>query len=128
MRRTASIVAVVLASGCDLPASDASDGGDAGATCGATTCTSTQICLYRECTAAEKCRPSATCRSNETPSVCSDGQPGCLVSQCGPVVQGCRDVPSSCKSTDVACACSAVCGSAGGCKQVDGRNALCAGS
>lgn len=117
---------VLLVAACDLQQDAKSDGGDAG-NCGAATCTATQICLYRECTAAEKCRPSTTCMSNETPSVCADGKPGCLVTQCGPVIQGCRDIPPSCGS-DVTCACTSICGSAVGCKQVDGKNALCAGS
>lgn len=123
MRALAVVLSLAAVAGCDDLANDSADGGDSGA-CGASTCSATQICLYRECTAQERCRPSTTCAANETPSSCN-GQPGCLVAQCGPVIQGCRDVPASC-SGDVTCACGSICGSPSACKQVDGRNALCA--
>lgn len=107
-------------SACDLTANTPADGGTS---CGAQTCTASQVCAYRECTDKEKCVVSTQCPSGSTPTVCG-GQPGCLLAQCGPVVVGCRDVPSSCAS-DTTCACNAICGDAGGCAMTDGKNVDC---
>src|SRR5262249_3844572 len=80
-------------------------GADAAGSCGSQTCSATQICLYRECTERERCRPSQSCPAGTIPADCS-GQPGCLVSpsQCAPILQGCRDIPPSCGG-DITCAC-----------------------
>ncbi len=107
-------------------AADAST--DAPATCGTQTCTTTQLCLYRECSEKDRCRPQTSCPTGTTPADCN-GKPGCIVpaSQCPAVVQGCRDIPVSCGG-DVTCACASICGSAQQCSKVDGRNAACTGS
>ncbi len=103
------------------------DTADGGTSCGSSTCTSGQVCAYRECTDKEKCVVSTQCPSDSTPTTCG-GQPGCLVASCGPVVVGCRNVPSTCTAGDGTCACNAVCGDAGGCAKVDGNNVDCIGS
>jgi hypothetical protein len=122
-----TFASLVAAAGCDT-LGDTSDGGADASGCGSQTCSSTQFCLYRDCSLKDRCKPSATCPPGTTPSDCS-GQPGCLVppSQCAPIVQGCRDVPPSCGG-DVRCACESVCGGAAACSQVDGANASCTGS
>ncbi len=103
---------------------NANDGADGGTSCGSSTCTSTQVCAYRECTDKERCVVATQCPTDSTPTTCG-GKPGCLLAQCGPVVVGCRPVPSSCTSGDTQCACNAVCGDAGGCAKVDGKNVDC---
>jgi hypothetical protein len=110
----------VLLAACDLQSNTTADGGTF---CGAQTCTSSQVCAYRECTDKERCVVSAQCPTSSTPTTCS-GQPGCLLAQCGPVVVGCRDAPATCQG-DVMCACNAVCGDAGGCTRIDGQNVDC---
>ncbi len=115
-----SCVCAMLALGCDMPGDTAADGGT---TCGSATCTASQVCAYRECTDKERCVVATQCPTDSTPTTCN-GQPGCLLAQCAPVVTGCRDVPTACNN-DVQCACTSVCGDAGGCAKVDGRNIDC---
>ncbi|AKV04194.1 hypothetical protein AKJ09_10857 [Labilithrix luteola] len=119
------VVTALLAStgGCETMGDSADGGADSGV-CGQATCSSTQFCLYRECTTKERCIPSTSCPTGTTPADC-DGRPGCLSPTCGPVLQGCREIPTTCGS-DVTCACGSVCGSPSACSKVDGRNALCA--
>jgi hypothetical protein len=113
------LFAIALA-GCDLQ----TDSPDGGTSCGSQTCSSTQVCAYRDCTDKEKCVVSAQCPTNTTPTTC-DGQPGCLLSKCGPIVVGCRAVPAACTASDVQCACTSICANAGGCSKIDGRNVDC---
>ena len=108
-----------LCAGCDVHA----DEPDGGLQCGGSTCTSAQVCAYRECTDKERCVVSAQCPTNSTPTTCG-GQPGCLVAQCGPVVVGCRAIPSTCQASDMQCACNGIC-SNGGCSKIDGKNVDC---
>lgn len=128
MRLAPCLLAITLLSGCET-LNDAGDAGaDAAGACAGQTCSASQVCLYRECSEKERCRPSTTCAAGTTPADC-DGRPGCLVpaSQCAPVAQGCRDVPPSCGG-DVTCACQSICGSPAACAKVDGRDVACAGS
>lgn len=119
------VVAALLSStgGCET-LGDSDDGGADSGACGEATCSSTQFCLYRECSTKERCVVSTSCPAGTTPTSC-DGQPGCLVANCSPVLQGCREIPSTCGG-DVTCACQNVCGSPSACSEVNGRNALCA--
>ena len=110
---------------CDPLGADSADAGDAAGACGTATCNAMQVCLYRQCSTADRCRVSSTCRASETPTTCAGGQPGGLSATCTPVVQGCRDIPTAC-SGDVTCACGSICGSPSSCAQVSGINAVCA--
>ncbi|MCL2723733.1 MAG: hypothetical protein FWD69_04785 [Polyangiaceae bacterium] len=109
-------------------ADDASTDDPDSGVCGPSTCTSTQICLYRECSTNDACVQASTCPTGWTPTVCGvSGVPGCLNPNCTPVLQGCRDIPESCGG-DVTCACQSICGSAATCSNVNGRQATCSAS
>jgi hypothetical protein len=117
------LAAALALAGCTIGDNAADAGADAG-NCGTQNCTQTQVCLYRECSAAEKCVPSRQCPAGTTPADCS-GQPGCLLSSCAPKLQGCRDIPATCGG-DATCACGSICGGAASCAKVDRQNVLCA--
>ncbi|MCL2778201.1 MAG: hypothetical protein FWD73_09365 [Polyangiaceae bacterium] len=131
--RTATAVAVALAAlaaisgfvaACTIVPEDSSSSDPDSGVCGSATCTDTQFCLYRQCTAKEACVVSTSCPYGWTPDVCSNGSPGCINPNCADILQGCSDIPASCGS-DVTCACQSVCGSAAGCLTVNGRTATC---
>jgi hypothetical protein len=123
----ASLASFGLAACIQIGDSPADAGADSPGACGSQTCnTTTQICLYRECTEKERCKPNggASCQAGTTPADCG-GAPGCRYDYCAPTLQGCRDIPSSCGG-DVTCACSSICGGVAACAKVDGRRATCA--
>lgn len=118
-----TLLASAALAGCTIGDNAADAGADAG-NCGASDCTSSQVCLYRECNTQERCFAALQCPPGTTPTDCN-GQPGCLRASCGPVLQGCRDIPASC-GNDATCACGSICGSPAACSKVDGKNVLCA--
>jgi len=123
-----ALAAIAISSGfvaaCTVvPEDDASSDPDSGV-CGSATCTETQFCLYRKCSAKEACVPATSCPYGWTPDDCS-GSPGCINPNCANILQGCRDIPANCGS-DVTCACASVCGSVAACSSVVGRIGTCA--
>jgi hypothetical protein len=122
--RVAFVLLGLVSMGCTIGGSGADAGSDAAGACGSQICSDKQLCLYRECSEKERCKPSVQCPAGTTPADCS-GTPGCRLDRCDPVLQGCRDIPAACGS-DVTCACGSICGTPAACAKVDGRKATCA--
>jgi hypothetical protein len=104
------------------------DDSDAASTCNGATCSSTQFCLYRACTAAESCLSSteSSCPAGYVSADCN-GEPGCMNEDCAPVAVGCTTYPAACGS-DITCACASVCGGASLCASASAGVVTCSAS